>query len=559
MFSHPIKTYALAIFWRTTHQNLSFSSAIMKRNIRFLVATLAVLLGQISVALAQDSNAQQAQERSIDEIINENFQPVTDFLGKVVFFTVPIGGGFEVPFVLIWLIVGALFFTIFMNFVNIRAFKHALDVVRGKFDDPNHISGEVSHFQALTAALSGTVGVGNIAGVAIAVSLGGPGATFWMIFAGLLGMSSKFVECTLGVKYRNVNDDGSVSGGPMYYLSKGLEKRGLKGLGKFLAAFFAIACIGGSFGGGNMVQVNQATQQFIEVTGGPESFLYEKGYIFGIVMAIVVALIIIGGIKSIAKVTDKIVPLMVGIYIAGAILVLIVNYADIPAAFGKIIGGALSPEAMYGGIIGVLIQGFRRAAFSNEAGIGSASIAHSAARTDEPISEGVVALLEPFIDTVVICTMTALVIIVTDYGAFDPQLALEGAQTQDPTKAISGITLTSSAFGKVLSWFPAVLSFAVILFALSTMISWSYYGLKSWTYLFGESKAADISYKVIFCMFVVIGSALGLQSVFDFGDAMIFAMCFPNVMGLYFLAPEIKKDLDHYFARIKSGEIKKFK
>ena len=530
----------------------------MRQSIRLIALTLSLMLGQLSVALAQDAGESAAKEKTINDIVDENFKPVTDLLVKVVFFEVPLGGGFSVPFVLIWLVVGAAFFTTYMGFINIRGFKHAVDVVRGKFDDPNHISGEVSHFQALTAALSGTVGVGNIAGVAIAVSLGGPGATFWMIFAGLLGMSSKFVECTLGVKYRRVNEDGSVSGGPMYYLSRGLEKRGFKPFGKFLAAFFAIACIGGSFGGGNMVQVNQATQQFIDVTGGEESFLYDKGWIFGVVMAIVVGLIIIGGIKSIAKVTDKIVPVMVGVYIFGAIFVLIVNYADIPQAFGEIIGGAFSADALYGGFIGVLIQGFRRAAFSNEAGIGSASIAHSAARTDEPISEGVVALLEPFIDTVVVCTMTALVIIVTGYGEFDPQQAFYGVQESDPSKAIGGIALTSSAFGKVISWFPAVLSFAVILFALSTMISWSYYGLKSWTYLFGESRATNFSYKIIFCLFVVIGSTVGLQSVFDFGDAMIFAMCFPNVMGLYFLAPEIKKDLKHYMDRVNSGEIQRF-
>jgi len=362
-------------------------------------------------------------------------------------------------------------------------------------------------------------------------------------------MASKFVECTLGVKYRNVYADGSVSGGPMYYLSKGLAAQGKKGVGKVLAAIFAVACIGGSFGGGNMVQVNQATQQFISVTGGENSFLYEKGWIFGVVMAVIVAFIIIGGIKSIAKVTDKIVPFMVGIYVTAALVVIFANVTEIPAAFGKIFNGAFSADAMYGGFIGVLILGFRRAAFSNEAGIGSASIAHSAAKTDEPISEGVVALLEPFIDTVVICTMTALVIIITNYGGAGPEAAMAGND---------GIALTSSAFEQVISWFPLVLSVAVILFALSTMISWSYYGLKAWTYLFGESKQADIAYKVIFCLFVVIGSGLSLGAVFDFGDAMIFAMCFPNILGLYFLAPEIKRDLTHYFNRIKSGEIKRF-
>lgn len=460
----------------------------------------------------------------------------------------------EIPFVLIWLVVGAVFFTFFFRFINIRGFKHALDVVRGRFDDPND-SGEVSHFQALTAALSGTVGIGNIAGVAVAVSLGGAGATFWMIVAGLLGMSTKFVECTLGVKYRNVNADGSVSGGPMYYLSKGLAKRNLGKLGKVLAVLFAIACIGGSFGGGNMVQINQATALLTEATGGMESVFYQRGWIFGVLMAAIVGVIIIGGIKSIARVTDKVVPFMVGIYVVAALVVLVMNFSEIPAAFGQIFSGAFNAEAMYGGLIGVLIQGFRRAAFSNEAGIGSASIAHSAAKTDEPISEGLVSLLEPFIDTVVICTMTALVIVISDYGSFTATEVFINEKAGD----LDAIGLTSSAFAQSISWFPIVLTVAVILFALSTMISWSYYGLKAWTYVFGEGRAANISYKVIFCLFVVVGSAISANQVFDFGDAMIFAMCFPNVLGLYFLAPEIWGDLQSYMARVKSGEIKRYK
>lgn len=493
---------------------------------------------------------------AVDRAINDFMEPITTTLMKVIFFTVPIGS-IDVPFVLIWLIGGAIFFTFYMKFINITGFKHALDVVRGKYDNPDD-AGEVSHFQALTAALSGTVGVGNIAGVAIAVSLGGPGATFWMIVAGLFGMSSKFVECTLGLKYRRQHEDGSVSGGPMYYLSQGLANKGKSKFGKVLAALFAIACIGGSFGGGNMVQINQATQQLIAVTGGAESIFFERGWIFGVMMAIVVGVIIIGGIKSIAKVTDKVVPFMVGIYVLAALIVIGNNITNIGWAFGQILSGAFSPDAMYGGFIGVLILGFKRAAFSNEAGIGSASIAHSAAKTDEPISEGVVALLEPFIDTVVICTMTALVIIFSSYGDFTPAEAMASASPGGTGEA-TGIGLTSSAFAQTISWFPIVLSVAVILFALSTMISWSYYGIKSWTYLFGSSKSSVTTYKVVFCLLVVVGAAISAKQVFDFGDAMIFAMCFPNVLGLYFLAPEIKEDLKSYFDRIKSGEIKAYK
>lgn len=516
----------------------------MKKLLSILTALCLPLL-----TIAQDSG------KSLDSVINEYMGPVTDAVGSVIFFSIDFGGGLEIPFVLIWLIVGAIFFTVYNNFVNITAFKHAIEVVMGKFDNPDH-KGEVSHFQALTAALSGTVGVGNIAGVALAVSIGGPGATFWMIMAGLFGMSSKFVECTLGLKYRKVNPDGSVSGGPMYYLSRGLAAKNMGLLGKILAVLFAIACVGGSLGGGNMVQINQATSQLIEVTGGADSFFFGSGWIFGTIMALVVAVIIIGGIKSIAKVTDKVVPFMVAIYVAAALIVIFGNISEVPGAFGQIFSGAFNPDAMYGGLIGVLIMGFRRAAFSNEAGIGSASIAHSAAKTDEPISEGIVALLEPFIDTVVICTMTALVIVISGYGSIGAEAALEAATLGGSG---AGIALTSSAFEQTISWFPLVLSVAVILFALSTMISWSYYGLKAWTYLFGESRAADVSYKVLFCLFVIIGSAISAKSVFDFGDAMIFAMCFPNVLGLYFLAPEIRRDLKDYFRRIKSGEIKRYK
>jgi AGCS family alanine or glycine:cation symporter len=514
---------------------------------RFMQRLLSLFLGFLALNIPSMASA-----ASIDDRINEVMEPITNAIMQVIFFTVPLGE-MDVPFVLIWLLAGAIFFTFYYRFINIRAFGHALDVVRGKYDNPED-PGEVSHFQALTAALSGTVGVGNIAGVAFAVSLGGPGATFWMIVAGLLGMSSKFVECTLGTKYRMNNADGSVSGGPMYYLRDGLAKQGKKGLGKVLAVIFAIACIGGSFGGGNMVQINQATKQLIEVTGGESSFLFGQSWIFGLLMAVLVALIIIGGIKSIARVTDKVVPLMVGVYVLGALVVIFGNIAEVPAAFALIFKSAFTSDAAYGGIVGVLIVGFQRAAFSNEAGIGSASIAHSAAKTDEPVSEGIVALLEPFIDTVVICTMTALVIVISGYGAMDQGQVLGLAKSND----LQAIELTSSAFSQTMSWFPVVLSFAVILFALSTMISWSYYGLKAWTYLFGESRSVELSYKAIFCMFVVVGSAISAKSVFDFGDAMIFAMCFPNVLGLYFLAPEIRDDVKDYFKRIKSGEIKRY-
>lgn len=451
-----------------------------------------------------------------------------------------------VPLIVVWLVLGAIFFTIRMGFVQLKGARHAISLVRGDYDDPSDDSGEVSHFQALVTALSATVGLGNIAGVAIAISMGGPGATFWMILAGLIGMASKFVECTLGVKYRHQKEDGEVFGGPMYYLSRGLAKRGpgFKQLGKVLAVLFAILCVGGSLGGGNMFQANQAFNQLTGIPGWEGFSSY--GFYFGIVMAILVGIVIIGGIKSIAKVTDKIVPSMVAIYVLSAITIIAFNYDNLGYGFSTIFFGAFSPDAIYGGFIGVLILGFQRAAFSNEAGVGSAAIAHAAARTKEPVSEGIVALLEPFIDTVVVCTMTALVIIFTGYAA-DPE-GLEGA------------ALTSAAFSSSLGdWSLYVLSFAVVLFAFSTMISWSYYGLKAWTYVFGETKGAAVIYKLIFLVFVVIGSSVGLGAVIDFSDLMILGMAFPNVLGLVIMSGEVRRDMKDYFLRIKSGAIQKFK
>ena len=492
---------------------------------------------------SQTSPPPQDQDaaKGIDERINDAMAGPTKFITTVIFYTVPIAGQ-QVPFVLIWLLVGAAFFTIYFKFVNIRCFVLAINIVRGKYTSPNE-KGEVSHFQALTAALSGTVGLGNIAGVAVAISLGGPGATFWMIVAGLLGMSSKFAECTLGVKYRKIGVDGKTYGGPMYYLHEGFKKKGYGGLGKFMAMFFAVMCIGGSLGGGNMFQINQAYQQFVEVSGGENSIFYGNGAGFGFIVAILVALVIIGGIRSIARVTAKIVPFMCGIYVAAALVILITHFEQIPQAILAIIDGAFAPEAVSGGIIGVMIQGFKRAAFSNEAGIGSASIAHSAVRTENPASEGLVSLLEPFIDTVVVCTMTALVIIITG--------------TYAESEALGSIGVTSKAFATVIPWFPKILALAVILFAFSTMIAWSYYGEQSWVYLFGRSQGSRLSYKLVFCTFIVIGAAMTFGNVIDFSDSMIFAMCFPNLIGLYLLLPEVKQELNSYLTKIQEGEIKR--
>ncbi len=519
------------------------------------------------------------EAKSADEKINSFFVPIVAALEKVLMFDIfktlhlynpvlhdnngnilyyPNGDvkTMSIPFVVVWLIFGALFFTVKMKFINFKGFKHAIQLIRGFYDKPND-KGEVSHFQALTTALSATVGLGNIAGVAIAVTLGGPGATFWMIVAGLLGMASKFTEVTLGVKYRNIDEDGRVAGGPMYYLSKGLKKRNLGGLGKVLAVIFAILVIGGSLGGGNMFQANQA---FSQLSGKLAPYIVDiQGYgaYFGVLLAIFVGIVVIGGIKSIANVTEKIVPFMAFLYVIAALIIIGMNISHTHEAFLLIFRGAFSADAMKGGIVGVLIVGFQRAAFSNEAGVGSASIAHSAVKTDRPVSEGFVALLEPFIDTVVICTMTALVIIFT--GFYNPSVAGN----------LAGVELTSKAFDSVFPWFSWILLLAVILFAFSTMISWSYYGLNGFKYLFGryfgkrkvtkDLYLISLVYYIIFLIFVVIGSASSLGAVVDFSDFMILSMAFPNILGLLIMAPEVKQDMEHYFRDLKNGVIKRFK
>ena len=441
----------------------------------------------------------------------------------------------QIPFIVVWLILGAAFFTVRMGFINLRGFKHSLELAKGKYDDPD-APGSITHFQALATAVSATVGLGNIAGVAVAVSLGGAGATFWMIVAGLLGMSSKFVECTLGVKYRDILPDGRVFGGPMNYLRYGLQKRNMGGFGKVLAAFFAIIAIGASFGGGNMFQANQS----FEILSGQFAWLEGNGFWFGLTVAVLVGVVIIGGINSIAKVTGKIVPIMAGVYVLGALTVIFINIENIGPAFTAIIDGAFNPSALKGGILGVLIVGFQRAAFSNEAGVGSAAIAHSVAKTNHPASEGFVALLEPFIDTVVVCTLTALVLIFTG---------------MHEVTGVAGADLTSDAFGSVISWFPYVLAAAVFLFAFSTMISWSYYGMRAWTYLFGKSKKSELLYKVLFLFFVVVGASVSLGAVLDFSDMMILAMSFPNIIGLYIMSGEVREDLREYFRKLKAGEL----
>ena len=477
---------------------------------------------------------------TIDETINEAFKPIASAFNDLVFYSIPIGES-QLPLIVVWLIAGALYFTFYLKLINVRGFIHAIRIVLGKEDKTDTAPGEISHFRALTTAVSGTVGVGNITHVAVAISIGGPGATFWLIVAGFLGMASKFVECTLGVKYRQVNADGSVSGGPMYYMDKGLAERNMPRLGKAMAWYYAVCIVVGCLGVGCMFQANQAYVQFVNVTGGAEGFFASRGWLFGSILALLTGLVIIGGIKSIARVTSKLVPFMALLYVGTALVVIGANFSAIPSAVSAIITNAFTPEGVTGGVIAVLILGFRRAAFSNEAGIGSSAIAHATVKTDEPLTQGFVAMLEPFIDTVVICTITALVIILTVY---DPAMLNEGT--------IRGVELTSSAFASVIPWFPSVLAVVVMLFAYSTMISWSYYGLEGFVYMFGSKQRTKRIFNVVFCLFVVIGCTVQLDAVLDFSDAMIFAMALANMLALYLLGPNVKRELDAYWAKLKT-------
>ncbi|UKM64628.1 alanine:cation symporter family protein [Flavobacteriaceae bacterium GSB9] len=523
------------------------------------------LLSIFTLILPILTYAQQTTSEKIDEI----FKDYTGWFVDAIFYEIPFSETYKIPWVLIVLIGGATYFTIYFRFVNLRHFTTGIRVARGKYEDieehgadtlygdstPNEgedlietvrnegVHGEVSHFQALTAALSATVGLGNIAGVAVALSIGGPGATFWMIVAGFLGMASKFAECTLGVKYRDVGEDGTIYGGPMYYLTKGLKEKKMGGLGKVLAILFSIFVVGGSFGGGNMFQANQAAAQFVKLfeldTNG------NSGLYFGIALAALVAVVIIGGIKRIAKVTEKIVPFMAVIYVLAGIIILGANFSLIDDAFALIYEGAFSGLGIAGGLVGVMIQGIRRGAFSNEAGVGSAAIAHSAVRTRYPASEGIVALIGPFVDTILICTMTALVIVITN---FDGQFMEYGVPIKE------GVEITVTAFDTVIPHFSIVLTIAVILFAFSTMISWSYYGIQGWVYLFGRGKVSDLIYKILFSLFIVIGASISLGAVIDFSDAMIFAMVVPNIIGVVMLSPVITKELKRYINAINVKE-----
>ena len=465
--------------------------------------------------------------QSLDQQIEIFLKPISDFITSIVFGSLSFYET-QIPIIVLWLVFASLYFSVYFRFANVLYFKRALNVAFGRYDNPNH-PGEITHFQSFTAAMSGTIGLGNIAGVAVAISIGGPGATIWMILTAFFGMTLKFVEVSLGHKYRVIHKDGTVSGGAIRYLSDGLGQLGFVKLGKFLAVFFAICCIGGSFGGGNMFQANQAYQQIVEATGGINSFLYEKGWLAGLIFSIIVGSIIIGGIKSIGKVTEKLVPLMAFVYVFSCLYIIFSNFEMLPETLSKIFMSAFSVDATVGGFLGSIIAGVKRAVFSNESGIGSAPIAYAPAKSDNHLNTGFMSLLSPVVDTIIVCTMTALVIIIT--GVYENGSGMQGVE------------LTSRAFESVFSWFPSILALAITLFAISTLITWSYYGLRCWTYLFGIGDFSKYSFKIIFLAFTVIGASMNLESVINFSDSMIFAMSIPNIIGLYFLSPQLKADL----------------
>ena len=471
-----------------------------------------------------------------DQWVEAWVRPIAAGLSGAVFYSVPIGGS-DVPLIVLWLAAAAVFFTVYLRFINIRALGLAIRHVRGDFSDPG-ARGEISHFKAVSTAISGTVGVGNIGGVAVAISLGGPGAAFWLFTAGVLSMSTKLVECTLGVRYRRYNDDGSVSGGPMFYLEAFFSERGKPVLGRVLGSFYALALVIGCLGIGNMFQSNQAFAQVLVITGGAQSPLQGQGWVFGICLAGIVAAVIIGGIKSIARVASILVPFMAALYVLSCVVVIALSYEHIPGAFARVVGEAFTAQAASGGILGALVIGFQRALFSNEAGIGSASIAHSAVKTERPASEGITALLEPFVDTVIICSLSSLVILTT---ALPNGLMGSG---------LAGIELTSAAFGFHFSWAPYVIAVAALLFAFSTTLAWSYYGLKGWTYLVGEGQGRSMSFQLVFCVFIALGCMLKLDAVLEFSDAMVFLIAFPNILALYLFAPEVRREVERYVADV---------
>ena len=508
----------------------------------------------LAEATAEGAEEETGVIATLNEVLDKSLGKVVGWAEATLFFDLAFGAledrGVKIPFLVVFLALGALFFTIWHRFINLSGFVHSWKIVFGKYSDSSD-EGELPPFRALTSALSATVGLGNIASVAVAMVAGGPGALFWMMVLGFFGMCAKFHESTLAQMYRIKNPDGSISGGPMYYLERGLKELNpaLGGLGKTLAVIFAIFCMLAALGGGNMFQANQAFEGFFSIFIQPgleadqvDGVKALAGTGFGLLMAVVVAIVVIGGITRIGAATSKIVPLMAGVYVTACVTIILANATAVPALIGEVISMAFSRDAAYGGMIGAIIMGFQRAAFSSEAGLGSSAIAHSAAKTDHPVREGFVASLEPFIDTIIICFLTGMAVLIT--GAYK--------------EAEGGSAVTLYAFQQVpalSAWFPYILSICIVLFAFSTMISWCYYGERAWGYLFGIKSV--LIFRIIFVVFVFIGSVVGLKAVLSFSDIMLLSMAFPNIIGGVILAPMVKRKVQEYWRMHRSGELDK--
>ena len=477
---------------------------------------------------------QKAFAFNVDAFMDNTVAPVSDAIAKVIFTTVPLPGG-EIPIIILWILFAGIFFTIYFKGVAIWGLKHAVEQLVSPTNKGDG-SGEVSSFQALATALSGTIGIGSIAGVAISISIGGPGAAFWIFFGAILGMSIKFAEATLAVRYRRFNLDGSISGGPMHYIAHGLTRKNMRWLGQPLSVLFAILCIGGGITGGNMIQINQTAHQIVFITGKETSLFHDCTWIIGLIVAVLIWLVVVGGIKSIAKVTTILTPSMCLLYIVSGLIVIAANIPQIPHALMLILREAFHPTAVAGGFFGIVVIGLRRSVQSNEAGTGAAAIVYATAQTKEPVSQGFVALLETFL-TGILCLFTSFAIV------------FSGVLDNTTIGQISGIELASNAFQSVISFFPIILSIIAVLFALSTLISWAYYGQKAWTFLLGEGKKRVLLFNVIYCAFIVIGSSLNVQSIINITDAMMLAMSIPNLIAIYILAPEIKKALNDYYQK----------
>lgn len=481
----------------------------------------------------------------IDAVIDSILSPIADKVSGIIFSSVTVHG-VKIEFLTALLIFSAVFFTIRTGFIGFWGFKHALKLITNNYKHNNPSGyqrkkkGELSSFQALSATISASAGIGNVAGSAAAVSLGGPGVIFWMVIAGLFSMALKFSEVLLGVKFRQTNPDGSVSGGPMYYILAGLRGKYSSKIAPFLAKTYAVCCIFAMIGGWNLFQINAMTAQFTEVTGGDNSIFADNGWILGTIVALITWFTIIGGIKAIGKFTSKVTPVMCSLYVLSAFLVCLINIHHLPQTVVLILKEAFSPKAVTGGAFACMLWGFRRAMFANESGLGTAPIAFSAVNTNKPVAQAFISMLQPFVDTVIVGVATAFVIVVSKV-----YLTVDG---------IAGIELTSKAFGTICPAYPVLLTVMASCFVLSTMLCGSYYGLKAWGFLFGSSKKKTRAFQVLYCTCIIAGSAMNFQSIINLSDAVTLFLAVPNLIAVFSLSNVVIKELKRYCARYNVGD-----